>query len=282
MIEKSESAVFEHLSYVLPLLNDLLVGDVAVAFTDRGKYLFAKPGRKFDFPVHPGMMLKPGTSVVRAMEEKKRISIRGDKSTFGIPYFATSLPIVDNAGEVIGSVVVVETVEKQEEVRVMAADLTKAINALAGTSQEISAQAEEIAGVSQELVTVACESLARVQKTSQVVDLIKGIASEINLLGLNAAIESARVGERGRGFGVVAQEIRKLGDSTVNSIKQIDQIISSIQADSEYNKRQLEHVVQAIFPIANAVSQSADIIQSTCLLANRLNEMAEDMTRSDL
>ena len=280
-MSENEKAIFEHLAYVMPLLNDLLLGDVAVGFTDREKYLFVKRGKKFDFPVSVGMRLKPGTSVVKAMEEKKSISIQGDKSVFGVPYFATSIPVFDGVGKVIGAMVVLETVERQEDIRVMATDLMGAMSTLASTSEEISAQAQEIAGVSQELVKVASESLFRARQTSQVLDLIRRIASETNLLGLNATIEAARVGEQGRGFGVVAQEIRKLADSTNASIKQIDQIIIAIQGDSEYNKSRLEYVLQATSQIAEAASNTAGVIQDTNSMATRLNEMAEWKTSAD-
>ncbi|WBL49285.1 methyl-accepting chemotaxis protein [Clostridium estertheticum] len=67
------------------------------------------------------------------------------------------------------------------------------------------------------------------KKTDEVLSFIEGIAKQTNLLGLNAAIESARAGEFGKGFSVVSNEIRKLSQSTKESAKQINSMLNTIQ-----------------------------------------------------
>ncbi|MCX7779658.1 MAG: methyl-accepting chemotaxis protein [Negativicutes bacterium] len=159
----------------------------------------------------------------------------------------------------------------------MAAKLLDSITSLAATTEEISAQSQEISAVSREAAEITAKSQARIRETDQVLDIIKNIAGQTNLLGLNAAIEAARVGDQGRGFGVVAEEIRKLAANSNESIRKIESIIKTVQADSQNNYRQISQIEVVIAQVAEAIAQVASTVQEIGGVVKDLDRLAEKL-----
>jgi len=276
-VQTEDQEILERYLYVMARLNDFVPADYGVTVADCEKYLLYKPAKSLDLKVIVGDAIRSGSATHKAITEKKRFFNKIDKAVRGIPYVALANPIFNDRNEVIGSVVVSESIERYDSFKDMAANLTDAISTLASTSEQISAQAEEISAVSHKVTQSSLESQKRAKETDQVLGLIRSISSQTNLLGLNAAIEAARVGEQGRGFGVVAEEIRKLASSSAESIKKVELIMKLIQDASESSYHQTTQIEGGITQIADALGQVAASVQQINAMATKLDQFANKL-----
>ena len=175
-----------------------------------------------------------------------------------------------------------ETIEQQEALKGLASSLTGSIAVLARTSQQLSSQSYQVAGASKELARYAIDSQNKVKETNEVLHMIKTISSQTNLLGLNAAIEAARVGEAGRGFAVVAEEIRKLAGISAESIKKGEIIIQGIQEQSIGTSKKIQQMDEVVSQITEAIIQLTDAVQQANLMGQRLDKLAENLNKDSV
>jgi methyl-accepting chemotaxis protein len=119
----------------------------------------------------------------------------------------------------------------------------------------------------------------RATQISTIANVIKDIAGQTNLLALNAAIEAARAGEAGRGFAVVADEVRKLAERTSDATTEIEQMIAGIQGDTGSAVRAMDaalpEVAQGVELAGNASQSLHGIETSAQRTLERIGEMAD-------
>ncbi|MCT4632916.1 MAG: methyl-accepting chemotaxis protein [Firmicutes bacterium] len=134
---------------------------------------------------------------------------------------------------------------------------------------ELESGAEELVSITGNIETISNESVRSVNETDSIVRIINAVASQSNLLGLNAAIEAARAGDAGRGFAVVAGEIRNLADTSSSSVKQIDEILSKIKDISNTQNSELikmkeiiDNQALAITNLNNSMTEINESIQT--------------------
>ncbi|EAX48528.1 methyl-accepting chemotaxis sensory transducer [Thermosinus carboxydivorans Nor1] len=262
---------------VAPYLNDVFAGDVGVTIARDGKYILYIPASDLNLGTRVGEPVRSGATK-EALETGKQVVkyIPRDKSAYGVPYIANAMPIKDG-GRVIGCVTTTQSVKSFETINHVTGELAASSEELTAGMQELASRATEVATVGGELRELSKNLLNAARKTDEIIAFIRTVANQTNLLGLNAAIEAARVGEMGRGFGVVAEEVRKLAAASAESVKNISESLTNMYRAIEALTQKIENIEHNVVSQEAAIQEMAKASQELAVMASRLSESAKTL-----
>ncbi|MBM7606323.1 uncharacterized coiled-coil DUF342 family protein [Metabacillus crassostreae] len=260
---------------LIPIYKSAIPADLSIAVCDLEKFIAYYPGEEINLDIKVGQRINPEEPLAVAMRQNNRLQADVPAEFYGFEFVGTALPLLDDRNKVIGGIAI--QIRKQSELRTnieqMALSLSKAKLQI-GTVVEGS---QSLAHLSQELISQSEQAGKNVKETDLVLSMIKKVADQTNLLGLNAAIEAARAGEKGKGFEVVANEIRKFSKETVASTQKVSEITAQIQKVTKQMESSIEKIATVGNEQAESMQQIASLIEGIEQFSNELSEFVHKL-----
>jgi methyl-accepting chemotaxis protein len=201
-----------------------------------------------------------------------------------------------------------QTATAMEEMNATVMEVARSSGCAAESADKSRTKAQEGEGVVEHMVAAIKNVNERTQQLkgemselgrqandiNKILDVISDIADQTNLLALNAAIEAARAGEAGRGFAVVADEVRKLAEKTMSATKEVGEAITAIQHSANTNIESMDHAAvevqqatdlahesgSALHEIVSLAQDASDQVRSIAAAAEQQSSASEEINRA--
>lgn len=258
-----------------PTLADLLPEGGVLYVADKEKIIKKQGSNKFDVEgVQVNTPLRNDSIAIQSQQQKKLVMQEVDASIYGVPTMVASAPLIVDNGEVVGSFGLTLPRQLANDLKEIANSLDQGLTGVSASVQQITAATNDISENQSHLHGEIQQVKEYLDNINKVMGFIKEIADETKMLGLNAAIEAARVGEAGRGFGVVAEEIRKLSEESKKTVAQIRELTGQIDKSMTETSGASESTLAVVEETSAAIQEVNATIEELTSIAGNLTQTA--------
>ena len=273
MFEKIDS--LESIVNMVPIIKAAVPSDLSIAICDLEKFIAYFPGERINLHIQKGQSLNSEEPLAVALSKDKPLRSDVPADYYGFEFTGTAVPLHDKDNHVIGGIAI--QIRRQSELRAIADQISVSLSQANERIIDIAEGSHTLAGVSTELLTSSHKAGEDVENTDEILSMIKRVAIQTNLLGLNAAIEAARAGEKGKGFEVVAKEIRKFSKETVTSTQMIREKLVQIQEVTKQMGTSIERVASVGQEQAASIEEISTFVEEIKKMSDKLNQFTDKL-----
>ena len=229
MNKVKEEGILEAFLKIAPILPMFFDEPVSIAITDKVNFIYNQACNEIPIKSALNQPFPKESTANTVLTTGKSIIKEIPQEIYGIPFKSYAVPLKEEDGTVVGCVLLAKSIQIRNSVK-------SAIEELADELEEVSTHSQlivedvQISAKNMQLISEFTEEMAqKANKMNDILQMIHKISNVTKILGLNASIEAGRVGEKGRGFTIVAREIEKMSSSTTDSAKIIGDIVDEIK-----------------------------------------------------
>ncbi|MET3938848.1 methyl-accepting chemotaxis protein [Paenibacillus sp. PvP094] len=270
-------SILESLVNAMPFVRQMFRDDVSISINDHEKVLYFAEANGLEIGVKVGDELHEDYKDFKMLTNRdSRTVARMPGDLQGRPFDAILIPIKEN-DQVVGILGVNYALDNHITLEKLISENEATINALLGGIQQIAAHSEELSATSEEILRNSKQAAENSVSVTKVTNVIREVSEQTNLLGLNAMIEAARVGDLGSGFGVVASEVRKLSDHTKQAASDIETSLGSVQDSMKHMELEIGQITSATVDQAQLVSEFMQSIEQLSETSANLKKFVTEM-----
>lgn len=269
--------VFESLINTSPIISELFGGKAVITIWDKKQCIYSldskyskssiKVGHEIDYE------LTENTGINDVVyTQKKTLTRVFNKADHGLDAKVTMVPIINESNEVVGFISLSTNTENFINIKNSTEDLRVSLQETNSTLSEISNNALQLSEKLNTIIENTEQTEKLITESSEAVSLIEIIAKQSNLLGLNAAIESSRAGEYGKGFSVVAGEMRKLASDSGQSSKKISTALAEMSSGMKLTMNTINELGQIATNQAASLEEVSAVVEQITLNSQVLSD----------
>lgn len=264
--------IFESLIDVASIIKELFQDDIAVVIENNEEILFILEGEKMKPPSKIGDKVEGNIVRDKVKKDKKTVHTLLTKEEHGVDVKLISVPIKDINNNVKGILCLTRNTEKESYVRNISKELMTSLVETNNSINEIEDSAGKLSINVNEIIDKVEKTEININESSRVLDLIKNISKQTNMLGLNASIEAARAGGNGKGFSVVATEMRKLSQLSGEASKEISSYLEEMKNSIIGIRKSMGILGEVAINQSSNIEEVSKAIQEITLNSKRLVE----------